>query len=100
QLAHRVGSPLLLLGSHRLRNPVYGGLTVSSFARVEHPDDRHPDDCCRAVPEVTVAIARAVGADRRALVPPAAGRGADAQTAEKRNRGKTDMSLCTAYVCF
>ena len=34
------GRPLLLLGSHRLRNPVYGGLAVSSFARVEHPDDQ------------------------------------------------------------
>jgi hypothetical protein len=43
-LAHRVGSPLLLLGSYRLRNPVYGGFAVSSFARVEHPDDRHPDE--------------------------------------------------------
>jgi hypothetical protein len=21
---------------------------------VEHPDDRHPDECCRTVPEVTV----------------------------------------------
>ena len=29
-----------------------------SFARVEHPDDRHPDECCRAIPEVTVPIAR------------------------------------------
>src|SRR5215468_174282 len=65
QLAHRVGSPLLLLGSHRLRNSVYGGLAVSSFARVEHPDDRHPDERCRAVPEVTVAIARAVACWRR-----------------------------------
>src|SRR6516162_5011976 len=54
------GRPLLLLGSHRLRNPVYGGLAVSSFARVEHPDDRHPDECCRAVPEVTVPIAPGV----------------------------------------
>src|SRR5262249_30406506 len=55
---HRLGSPLLLLGSHRLRNPVYCGLAVSSFDRVEHPDDRHPDECCRAAPEVTVPIAR------------------------------------------
>jgi hypothetical protein len=41
------------LGSHRLRNPVCGGLAVGSFACMEHPDDRHPDECCRAVPEVT-----------------------------------------------
>ena len=54
-----VGSPLLLLASHRLRNPVYGGLAVSSFARVEHPDYRHPDECCRSIPEVTAPIARA-----------------------------------------
>ena len=47
------------------RNPVYGGLAVSSFARVEHPDDRHPDDCCRAVPEVTVPIPRAVGRNEK-----------------------------------
>src|SRR5713101_10085718 len=40
-------------------NPVYGGLAVSSFARVEHPDDRHPDECCRSIPEVTAPIARA-----------------------------------------
>src|SRR5262249_57842469 len=56
QLAHRVGSPFLLLGSHRLCNPIYGGLAVSSFARVEYPDDRHPDDCCRAVLEVMSAF--------------------------------------------
>src|SRR5262245_34523370 len=43
------GGPLLLLGSHRLRDPVYGGLAVSSFARVEHPDDRHPDERRRPV---------------------------------------------------
>lgn len=36
-----------------------GGLTVSSFARVEHPDDRHLDERCRAIPEVMVPIARA-----------------------------------------
>jgi uncharacterized MAPEG superfamily protein len=30
-------------------------LAVSSFSRVEHPDDRHPDECCRLVPEVTVS---------------------------------------------
>jgi len=59
RLAHRVGSPLLLLGSHPLRNPVYGGLADSSFVRVEHLDDRHPDECCRTIPEVMVAIARA-----------------------------------------
>src|SRR5262249_12456894 len=46
-----MGSPLLLLGPRPLRNPVYGGLAVSSLARVEHPDDRHPDECCRAVLE-------------------------------------------------
>src|SRR5262249_25014038 len=54
QLAHRVGSPLLLLGSHSLRNPVYGGLAVGPFTRVEHPDDRHPDECCRAIHKMTV----------------------------------------------
>src|SRR5262249_11966852 len=35
-------------------------LPVSSFARVERPDDRHPDECCRLVPEVTVPIARVI----------------------------------------
>jgi hypothetical protein len=56
QLAHRMGSPLLLLGSHRLRTPVYGALAVSSFAHVEHPDDRDPDKCCRAVPLLDLTI--------------------------------------------
>jgi uncharacterized MAPEG superfamily protein len=32
---------------------------------VWNPDDRHPDECCRAVPEVTVAIARTVACWRR-----------------------------------
>jgi uncharacterized MAPEG superfamily protein len=59
------GAHFYFLGSHRLRNPVYGGFAVSSFARVEHPDDRHPDEYRRAVREVRVAIARAVACRRR-----------------------------------
>src|SRR5690242_15193941 len=47
-----MGCSLLFLGSHRLRNLVYGGLAVSSFPRVEYPDDRHPDEYCRAIPEM------------------------------------------------
>src|SRR5215510_4867824 len=36
------------------RNPVYGRLAVRSFARVEYSNDRHSDECCRAVTEVTI----------------------------------------------
>jgi hypothetical protein len=42
------------LGS--LGNPVYGGLAVSSFTRVEHSDDRHPEECCRAIHKMTVPV--------------------------------------------
>jgi hypothetical protein len=34
-------------------------MTTRFASRVEHPDDRHPDECCRAIPEVMVPIARA-----------------------------------------
>jgi uncharacterized MAPEG superfamily protein len=38
------------LGSRRLCDPLCGGFTVGSVARVEHPNSRHPHECCRAVP--------------------------------------------------
>jgi uncharacterized MAPEG superfamily protein len=47
------GAHFYFLGSRRLRNPVSGGLTLSSVARVEHPNHWDTDEHCWSAREVT-----------------------------------------------